>query len=67
MTAEDLKAEIAIELEAMRQLVAELDSLSRDLADREPTVREKTAAAAFLAQFDYGAEDRAVAGHQRLA
>lgn len=51
MTTEELKAEITIELEAMRQLAVELDSLSRDVAGREPTVREKTAAAAFLAQF----------------
>ena len=29
--------------------------------------RENPPSAAFLAQFDYGAEDRAVAGHQRLA
>lgn len=57
MTAEELKAEITIELEAMRQLAAELDSLSRDVAGREPTVRERTAAAAFLAQFYTGVEN----------
>ena len=32
-------------------------SLQRDVADREPTVREKTAAAAFLAQFYNGVEN----------
>ena len=57
MTAEDLKAEITIELEAMRQLAAELESLRRDVAGREPSVREKTAAAAFLAQFYTGIEN----------
>lgn len=57
MTAGELKAEISLELEAMRQLTAELDSLSRDVAGREPTVRERTAAAAFLAQFYTGVEN----------
>ena len=51
MTAEELKAEIAIEFDALRQVVNELESLRRDVAGREPTVREKTAAAAFLAQY----------------
>ncbi len=57
MTAEELKAEIAIEFDALQQVVHELQSLRRDLADREPTVREKTAAAAFLAQFYSGIEN----------
>ncbi len=57
MTAEELKAEIAIEFDALQQVVHELQALRRDLADREPTVREKTAAAAFLAQFYSGIEN----------
>lgn len=36
---------------------SELLSLRRDVAGREPTVREKTAAAAFLAQFYGGVEN----------
>lgn len=57
MTAEELKAEIAIEFDALQQVVHELESLRRDVAGREPTVREKTAAAAFLAQFYSGIEN----------
>jgi hypothetical protein len=37
--------------------VTELLALHRDLTDREPTVREKAAAAAFLAQFYNGIEN----------
>ena len=50
----DLREEIAIELEAMEITVNELLSLQRDVAEREPTIRELTAAAAFLAQFYNG-------------
>ncbi len=57
MTAEELKAEIAIEFEALQQVVHELESLRRDVAGRQPTVREKVAAAAFLAQFYSGIEN----------
>ena len=57
MTAEELKAEIAIEFDALQQVVNELESLRSDVAGREPTVREKTAAAAFLAQFYSGLEN----------
>jgi hypothetical protein len=53
----DLREEIAIELEAMTQVVAELLALQQDVAGREVTVREKTAAAAFLAQFYNGLEN----------
>jgi hypothetical protein len=52
-----LQEEISIELEAMNQIVHELISLNHDLGKREPTVREKTAAAAFLAQFYNGIEN----------
>jgi hypothetical protein len=57
VTADELKAEIAIESDALRQVVEELEALRRDVAGREPTVREKTAAAAFLAQFYSGIEN----------
>jgi hypothetical protein len=57
VTAEELKAEVAIEFDALQQVVNELEALRRDVAGREPTVREKTAAAAFLAQFYSGIEN----------
>lgn len=53
----NLGEEIAIELEALETTVYELLSLHRDIADREPTTREKTAAAAFLAQYYNGIEN----------
>lgn len=57
MSAEDLRQEIAIELEAIDKVVEELSVLQNDLEGREPTVREKTAAGAFLAQFYNGIEN----------
>ena len=51
MKPAELREEIAVELEAMEMTVDELLSLQQDVTRREPTVREKTAAAAFLAQF----------------
>lgn len=53
----ELREEIAVELEAMEMTVDELVALQRDTAHREPTTREKTAAAAFLAQFYNGLEN----------
>jgi hypothetical protein len=55
--AAELQEEIAIELEAIQIVVAELAALLNDTADREPTLREKTAGAAFLAQFYNGVEN----------
>jgi len=53
-----LREEISIELEMMGTVVEEAVSLLHDIADsQEPTVREKTAAAAFLAQFYGGIEN----------
>jgi hypothetical protein len=49
LTFEELEEEIVVELEALESTVNELLSLQGDVAGREPTVREKTAAAAFLA------------------
>ena len=57
MNLADLEQEIAVELEALQTTVDELLALQHDAADREPTVREKTAAAAFLAQFYNGVEN----------
>jgi hypothetical protein len=53
----DLREEITVELEAMEITVNELLALQQDVADREPTIRENTAAAAFLAQFYNGLEN----------
>lgn len=57
MKPDDLREEVAIDLEAMQRTVGELTSLLQDIEGREPTVREKTAAAAFLAQFYNGLEN----------
>ncbi len=57
MNPADLREEIAVELEAMELTVNELLALQRDVAEREPTIRENTAAAAFLAQFYNGLEN----------
>jgi hypothetical protein len=57
VTAEELKAEVEIEFNLLQQVVDELEALRRDAAGREPSVREKTAAAAFLAQFYSGVEN----------
>jgi hypothetical protein len=54
---DEFREEIAVELEALEVTVGELLALQRDLAHREPTVREKAAAAAFLAQFYNGIEN----------
>ena len=43
MNPTELGEEIALELEALEMTVKELLALQRDVAHREPTVREKTA------------------------
>ena len=53
----ELREEIAVELDSMEMIVDELVALQQDMAHREPTTREKTAAAAFLAQFYNGIEN----------
>jgi hypothetical protein len=57
MTPANLREEIAIELEAMEKVVNELLALQHDVAQKTPTIREKTAGAAFLAQFYNGLEN----------
>lgn len=58
MNLSELREEISIELEMMAMVVSEAVSLLHDIPDNaEPTVREKTAAAAFLAQFYGGIEN----------
>lgn len=57
MTVKDLSDEIDIELEQIETLLRELTSLREDVSGRWPTIREKTAAAAFLAQFYNGIEN----------
>ncbi len=49
--------EIAVEFDALQQVVNELEALRQDVAGRDATVREKTAAATFLAQFYSGIEN----------
>ena len=57
MTSEELREEIAIELENIETVLGELATLYEDAKGREASVREKTAAAAFLAQFYSGIEN----------
>ncbi len=44
MRVENLREEVAIELASIDFVIRELAILRHDLADREPTVREKNAA-----------------------
>lgn len=57
MKLDDLKEEILIELENIDTVVKEVVALRNDLGTREPTVREKTAGAAFLSEFYNGIEN----------
>lgn len=57
MKSDELREEINIELELIETTLKELLALYKEVSDREPTVREKTAAAAFLAQFYGGIEN----------
>lgn len=57
MTTEELREEISIELEQMATTAMEVRLLLDDLSGKEPTVREKTAGAAFIAQFYGGVEN----------
>ncbi len=57
MTVDELRSEINIELEAIAATLQELVSLYSDVKGKEPTVREITAAASFMAQFYSGIEN----------
>lgn len=57
MNLKELEEEVSIEFEYLQTIVDELTSLSAELVDREPTIREITAAGAFLAQFYNGIEN----------
>jgi len=57
MTPEELREEVSIELELIEVVVREILALREDVGEREPTIREKTAAAGFLAQFYNGIEN----------
>lgn len=57
MTLTELREEIEIEVDAMTEIVTELVYLYNDVAEGTPTLREKTAAGAFLAQFYNGIEN----------
>lgn len=57
MTADELREEINIELELIEETLREIVSLRDDVKGREPTIREKTAAASFMAQFYSGIEN----------
>ena len=57
MTREVLVEEINVELDLMEETVREIIELRADVGDREPTTREKVAAAAFLSQFYNGIEN----------
>jgi hypothetical protein len=57
MTADELREEVGIELEMLNNVVRELALLRTDVGTREPSVREKTGAAAFMAQFYGGVEN----------
>ncbi len=57
MTPDDLREEVSIELEYIRTVLQELAELRNDTEGKAPSVREKTAAAAFLARFYGGVEN----------
>ena len=51
MTPDEVKEELAIEAEAVEVVLAELDSLHRDVGQPGPTTRELAAAGLFLAPY----------------
>lgn len=57
MTIENLTEEIEIEFESLETAVNELVKLRNDVGEEEPSMRELTAASAFLAQFYNGLEN----------
>jgi len=57
VTSEELKEDIAVELENIETILHELSALYGDVKGRDVVIREKTAASAFLAQFYSGIEN----------
>ena len=57
MTAVDLRTEIDIGIESIKTDLEKLNNLYADMGTRSPAIREKTAAATFLAQFYGGIEN----------
>ena len=57
MTVEELREEIELELDLIGIAVVEAVAIYQDFGEREPTIRDKTAAAAFMAQFYGGLEN----------
>lgn len=57
MTADDLRSEISIGIESIDNVLEKLSALYGDVKKRRPTVREKTAAGSFMAQFYSGVEN----------
>ncbi len=57
MNPSQLKEEISIEMEWLETTIRELSLLRQELQERQPSIREKTAASAFLAQFYTGIEN----------
>ena len=69
MTIQDLKEEVGLELELMEVVIEELSALSKDVGPGEPTLRDKTAAGGFLAQFYNGVENilKRISHYHRIA
>lgn len=57
MSPDELREQTAVEFESMEQIIHQLFLLAEDVKGREPSVREKTAGGAFLAQFYSGVEN----------
>ena len=57
MNVTDLREQVEIEPEKISATLAEVHSLTKELESRSPTVREKTAAGAFLSQLYAGLEN----------
>jgi hypothetical protein len=57
VNANDLREQLTIELDSMQVVVDELQALLHDMTTQKPTLRNVTAAGAFLAQFYNGVEN----------
>ncbi|MEA3476388.1 MAG: hypothetical protein U9R23_08130 [Candidatus Cloacimonadota bacterium] len=57
MNFEDLKQEIEIELDFIESTISELLLILKDIDNKEPSTKDKTAAGTFLSQFYNGIEN----------